>query len=95
MYGADVSQVGMAVQLVTNGIKVGEYRPDRSDDGVDIRVRYPVENRNIQALEELKIMTNSGLIPISNFVSLEPVQNVNTIRRVNGIPVKEIITMLG
>ena len=24
MYGADVSQVGMAVQLVTNGIKVGE-----------------------------------------------------------------------
>ena len=90
MYGADVSQVGMAVQLVTNGIKVGEYRPDRSDDGVDIRVRYPVENRNIQALEELKIMTNSGLIPISNFVGLEPVQNVNTIRRVNGIPVKEI-----
>ena len=35
-------------------------------------------------------MTNSGLIPISNFVGLEPVQNVNTIRRVNGIPVKEI-----
>lgn len=90
MYGADVSQVGMAVQLITNGIKVGEYRPDRSDGGVDIRVRYPVENRNIQALEDLKIMTNSGLIPITNFVNLEPVQNVNTIRRVNGIPVKEI-----
>ena len=26
IYGADVSQVGIAVQLVTNGIKVGEYR---------------------------------------------------------------------
>ena len=90
MYGADVSQVGMAVQLITNGIKVGEYRPDRSDGGVDIRIRYPAENRNIQALEDLKIMTNSGLIPITNFVNLEPVQNVNTIRRVNGIPVKEI-----
>ena len=26
LYGADVSQVGIAVQLVTNGVKVGEYR---------------------------------------------------------------------
>ena len=95
MYGADVSQVGMAVQLITNGIKVGEYRPDRSDDGVDIRIRYPVENRNIQALEDLKIMTNNGLIPITNFVNLEPVQNVNTIRRVDGIPVKEIRANVG
>ena len=32
LYGADVSQVGVAVQLVTNGVKVGEYRPDRADD---------------------------------------------------------------
>ena len=95
MYSADVSQVGMAVQLITNGIKVGEYRPDRSDDGVDIRIRYPVENRNIQALEDLKIMTNNGLIPITNFVNLEPVQNVNTIRRVDWIPVKEIRANVG
>ena len=90
MYGADVSQVGMAVQLVTNGIKVGEYRPDRADDGVDIRVRYPTDDRTIQALEELRVMTNSGLVPISNFVSLEPMQKVSTIRRVDGIPVKEV-----
>ena len=90
MYGADVSQVGLAVQLVTNGIKVGEYRPERSDDGVDIRVRYPAEERSIGALGELRIMTNAGLVPISNFVTLEPEQSVNTIRRVNGIPVKDI-----
>lgn len=90
MYGADVSQVGMAVQLVTNGIKVGEYRPDRADDGVDIRVRYPTDDRTIQALEDLRVMTNSGLVPISNFVSLEPMQKVSTIRRVDGIPVKEV-----
>ena len=90
MYGADVSQVGMAVQLVTNGIKVGEYRPDRADDGVDIRVRYPTDDRTIQAFEEMRVMTNNGLVPIRNFVSLEPVQKVSTIRRVDGIPVKEI-----
>ena len=34
--GADVSAVGLAVQMLTNGVKVGEYRPDRADDAVDI-----------------------------------------------------------
>ena len=47
IYGADVTQVGVAVQLLTNGIKVGEYRPDRSEDAVDIRVRYPSEQRGV------------------------------------------------
>ena len=40
-FGADISLVGAMVQLVTNGIKIGEYRPDDSDDEIDIRVRYP------------------------------------------------------
>ncbi|MDA0272522.1 MAG: efflux RND transporter permease subunit, partial [Proteobacteria bacterium] len=28
LYGADVTSVGLAVQLITNGVKIGEYRPD-------------------------------------------------------------------
>ena len=91
IYGADVSQVGVAVQLVTNGIKVGEYRPDRADDGVDIRVRYPSEARGILALDELRINTPSGLVPLSNFVTLEPIPNVDTIERHNGIPIKKVL----
>ena len=91
IYGADVSQVGIAVQLVTNGIKVGEYRPDRADDGVDIRVRYPSESRGLLALGQLRINTNKGLVPLSNFVSLEPIPNVDTIERHNGIPIKKVL----
>ena len=91
IYGADVSQVGVAVQLVTNGVKVGEYRPDRADDGVDIRVRYPSESRGLLALDQLRINTSSGLVPLSNFVSLEPIPNVDTIERHNGIPIKKVL----
>ena len=40
-FGANAQTIGTAVQLVTNGIMVGKYRPDDSDDEVDIRVRYP------------------------------------------------------
>lgn len=90
IYGADVSQVGIAVQLITNGIKVGEYRPDRADDGVDIRVRYPLEYRGINALDELRIATPTGLVPISNFVSRSAVPNVDTLQRVDGVPIGQI-----
>lgn len=91
IYGADVSQVGVAVQLVTNGVKVGEYRPDRADDGVDIRVRYPSASRGLLALDQLRINTASGLVPLSNFVTLEPIPNVDTIERHNGVPVKKVL----
>jgi multidrug efflux pump len=90
LYGADVSQVGVAVQLVTGGVKVGEYRPDRADDAVDIRVRYPTEDRGIGTLDDLKISTQRGLVPISNFVSREPAPNVDAIQRIDGIPVEFI-----
>ena len=40
-FGADISTIGAIVQLVTNGILVDKYRPDNSDDEVDIRVRFP------------------------------------------------------
>ncbi|MFV2091182.1 MAG: efflux RND transporter permease subunit, partial [Pseudomonadales bacterium] len=90
LFGADVSQVGVAVQLVTNGVKVGEYRPDRADDAVDIRVRYPPKDRGIGALDDLKITTRNGLVPISNFVSRLPAPNVDAIQRIDGIAVEFI-----
>jgi multidrug efflux pump len=90
LFGADVTQVGLAVQLITNGVKVGEYRPDRADDAVDIRVRYPEQYRGIGALDELKVSTREGLVPISNFVTRKAVPNVDTIQRVDGVPVEYI-----
>ncbi|MCL4792181.1 MAG: efflux RND transporter permease subunit, partial [Gammaproteobacteria bacterium] len=54
-FGADVSLVGSIIQLVTNGIKLGTYRPNDSDDEIDIRVRFPSDSRSIDALSELRI----------------------------------------
>ena len=84
LYNADVSLVGIAVQLVTNGVWVGEYRPDTADDAVDIRVRYPASARGLGALDDLTISTPKGLVPISNFVRREAVPNLDAIERIDG-----------
>jgi multidrug efflux pump len=83
-FGADITTVGATVQLVTNGILIGNYRPDDAEDEVDIRVRYPSEYRSVAQLDQLRIRTNSGLVPISNFVSRAPQQQVSTIERIDG-----------
>jgi multidrug efflux pump len=80
-FGADVSLVGAMVQLVTNGIKIGEYRPDDSDDEIDIRVRYPEDSRSLAQIDELRIPTEQGLVPISTFIERVPAQKVGTITR--------------
>ena len=80
-FGADVALVGAMVQLVTNGIKLGEYRPDDSDEEIDIRVRYPADSRSLAQIDELRIPTDSGLVPISTFVTRQPAQKVSTINR--------------
>ncbi len=80
-FGIDVSQVGAAVQLVTNGILVGRYRPDDALDEIDIRVRLPEGERSVQALDRLRIATPGGQVPLSQFVTRVPAQKVTKIER--------------
>ncbi len=80
-FGADITLVGAMVQLVTNGIMIGEYRPDDSDDEIEIRVRYPEQDRSLSQLDELRIPTPDGLVPINTFVERVPAQKVSTITR--------------
>ena len=89
-YGAGLSDVGTAVQMVTNGIKVGEYRPLNLDREVDIRVRFPKEERNIDQLEKLKIQTLKGLVPVSSFVETNIKPATKSITRQNGKRVEKL-----
>jgi len=80
-FGADITLVGAMIQLVTNGIKIGEYRPDDAEDEIDIRVRYPYDSRNLTQIDDLRIPTANGLVPISNFVKRVPANKVSTVQR--------------
>ncbi|HEV7982737.1 MAG TPA: efflux RND transporter permease subunit [Xanthobacteraceae bacterium] len=82
-YGAGVNTVGSAVQLVTNGLKATEYRPVDSDKAVDILVRFPPDRRSLDQIDDLRVQTQAGHVPIGNFVTRFPAQRVGYINRVN------------
>ena len=82
-FGADVSLLGQAVQLLTQGITVTDYRPSDAEGELDVRVRFPADARSLAELSNLRVPTSSGLVPISNFVTFAPVERVGVIRRVD------------
>lgn len=82
-FGADVSLLGQAVQLLTQGITVADYRPGDIDGSLDIRVRFPREERSLAELGSLRVPTTSGLVPISNFVTFAPTDRTGVIRRID------------
>jgi multidrug efflux pump len=82
-YGVSSGAVGAVVQLVTGGLKLTDYRPAGSDTAVDIRLRLPPDQRTISALDQLRIETANGTIPISNLVTREPAPTVGTLTRIN------------
>lgn len=82
-FGVDVGLVGTYVRLITNGVKVTSYRPDDSNDEIDVVVRLPEEYRSITQLDKIRIQTQGGAVPIASFVEREAKQKVNTITRVD------------
>ncbi|MFP7674498.1 efflux RND transporter permease subunit [Marivita sp. S0852] len=82
-FGADVSLLGQAVQLLTQGITVADYRPEDVDGTLDIRVRFPAEARSLAELSSLRVPTAAGLVPISNFVTFVPSERTGIIRRID------------
>jgi multidrug efflux pump len=84
MFGANISEVGTAVQLLTDGVRMGDYRPDDTEEEVDIRVRYPEEYRGLEQIEKIQVTTASGMAPISSFITRVPEPKVSSIQRVDG-----------
>lgn len=83
-FGADVLTVGNAVQMVTNGLLLAQYRPDYANDEVDIRVRFPEDWRSIEDLGRLTVQTRRGQVPLSNFVTVSPAPKTSVVNRIDG-----------
>lgn len=90
-FGADATLVGSTISMVTNGLKIGEYRPDDVDDELDIRVRYPEEKRDLGQLESVRLKTQHGMVPVGNFVEQQAKPKVDKIQRVDS---RRVVTVM-
>ena len=84
--GLDVGRIGAAVQLVTEGTLVGQYRPLDADEEVDIRIRYPYEYRGLDNLDKLRIQTRDGALPLSTVVTRVAKSRQDKIERRDQLP---------
>jgi multidrug efflux pump len=89
-FGADVATVGQAVQLLTQGLKLAEYRPTDAEEPVDIRVRFPAPERTLGGLSRLTLPTQRGQTPITNFVAIRPAEKTGIINRIDS---RRVITV--
>ena len=83
-FGADIVSVGALITMITDGVLIGTFRPDDSRDEVDIRARLPEDQRALSRLEDLRLPTEKGLVPIRNFVEREARPSVDSIIRKDG-----------
>lgn len=84
-YGLGVRELSPYVQLVTTGVKLGTYRPSDVTDELDIRARLPKDERSFEALDQMRIATPRGQVPVSNFIKITPAPKVGSIVRRNGV----------
>ena len=85
--GLDIGRIGAAVQLVTEGTLVGQYRPLDADEEVDIRIRYPSQYRGLENLDKLRVQTRDGAVPLSTVITRVAKTRHDNIERRDQLPV--------
>lgn len=91
MFGANVIDVGRMIQMITGGIIIGEFRPDDADEEVEIRLRFPEQDRTLGAIDNLRINTLNGPVPINSFTRRVAKPRVDSIQRID---MKETVFIL-
>jgi len=88
--GLDVSRIGSVIQFVTEGALVGKYRPADADEEIDIRIRYPDSYRDLKVLDNLRVITPTGAVPLTSVVKRVPKSRQDSINRRNQKRVYEL-----
>jgi len=89
-YNASIPAIGAMIQLVTNGTFLGETTLSDADDQVEIRVRLPENQRSLERLNEIRLRTANGQVPLSNFIDVSPRPTVSSITRRDGLYAMDI-----
>ena len=72
-HGVSIAGLGTMIKMLTRGVRISEYRPDDSEDELDVVMRFMGDQRNLDRLRELRVPAADGtFVPLSVFAKLEP-----------------------
>lgn len=89
-YGIPTNTIGMHIKMATSGIKLDEVNIDGISDPLDIVLKLPKSNGTISGIDDIKIITNDGIVPITNVVEKKFVEKKSYFSRYNGKLVEKI-----
>ena len=84
LFDIDIVSLGNFIKLNTNGVVLSKYRPDYTNDEIDIVLKFADGYRSITDLEKLFIPHKNDLIPISSIVKKELKPRSSKIVRIDG-----------
>ena len=84
-HGVSITGLGTMIKMLTRGVRISEYRPDDSEDELDVVMRFMGDQRNLDRLRELRVPATDGtFVPLSVFATLEPRVKGGSIERLDG-----------
>ena len=83
-YDVAIRSIGSIISLATQGQTVGKIRPIDSKDELDIKLFLPENLRTLDQVQNIKINTNRGSLPISEFITKRAKDKTYSISRKNG-----------
>lgn len=83
-YGASVSSIGALIRMTTGGQIISQFQPEQADEEIDVVLRYPPGQRNLDQFSNINVQTEQGKIPASNFMTRTPFQKSGDIIRIDG-----------
>ncbi len=83
-YGVNTEAFGSVIKLCTNGARISAFRPDYSDDTVDIVMKIPQKYCSVQNIAELPIYTKMGTVSVGRLAKITPINDLYIIQKING-----------
>ena len=84
-HGVSIAGLGTMIKMLTRGARISDYRPDDSEDELDVVMRFMGDQRNLDRLKELRVPAADGsYVPLSVFASLQPRVKQGNIERLDG-----------
>ncbi|KLT22966.1 multidrug resistance protein D [Wolbachia endosymbiont of Armadillidium vulgare str. wVulC] len=82
--GVNVATIGDFIKMATNGVLIGKYRPNNTDEEIDIVLRFPRKSRSMKTINNLFINTVNGPYSMSSIVKYVPEKKANKLSRIDG-----------